>query len=71
LFSTITLWPRFLPSGSEMTRPTMSVVPPGAKGTVSLILLVGIALRESGGGQRGQHARRGGDPGTAIHSISP
>jgi hypothetical protein len=41
LFSTITLWPRALPSGSEITRAMMSVVPPGAKGTVSFTTLLG------------------------------
>ena len=35
LLVTITLWPSALPSGSEMTRATMSVVPPGANGTCS------------------------------------
>jgi hypothetical protein len=41
LFSTITLCPMAFPRGSEITRATMSVVPPGAKGTTSLTTLVG------------------------------
>src|SRR6478672_12266104 len=41
LFSTTTGWPSALASGSAMTRATMSVVPPGAKGTTSLIGLLG------------------------------
>jgi len=41
LFSTITLWPIALPSGSAIVRATMSVVPPGANGTTSLTILFG------------------------------
>ena len=41
LFSTITFWPRALPRGSAITRAMMSVVPPGANGTCSLITLLG------------------------------
>ena len=33
--STTTDWPSALPNGSAMVRATMSVVPPGAKGTCS------------------------------------
>ena len=41
LFSTTTDWPKALPKGSAMTRATMSVVPPGAKGTCNLMTLLG------------------------------
>ena len=41
LFSTTTGWPSTLLNGSAITRAMMSVVPPGAKGTCSLIDLVG------------------------------
>ena len=41
LFSTTTGWPRALLNGSAITRAMMSVVPPGANGTCSLIGLLG------------------------------
>jgi len=41
LFSTTTLCPSDLPSGSDITRAMMSVVPPGANGTCRRMTLVG------------------------------
>src|SRR2546423_13192016 len=40
-FSTSTGWPHFSPIFCAMTRPRMSVVPPGAQGTTMRTALVG------------------------------
>src|SRR4051812_30296308 len=44
----ITPCPSCRPSGSAITRPTMSVVPPGANGTIRRITLVGYACPNAG-----------------------
>jgi hypothetical protein len=44
LFSTTTVWPSTAPSFSASVRATMSVVPPGAKGTTSRTGLLGQAV---------------------------
>jgi hypothetical protein len=43
LLSTITVWPRALPSGSAMARATMSLAPPAAKVTTMRIGFSGQA----------------------------
>src|SRR5262245_35569566 len=40
-FSTITVWPRGLPIACAITRDTVSVWPPAAKGTIIEMFLVG------------------------------
>src|SRR5438105_9683500 len=43
IFSTITLWPSVLPMDSRLNRATVSVGPPAAAGTTSVIVFVGYA----------------------------